>query len=92
MILATEKDLLDTKNQIKALNRQARLATNLEVQHEIQEKVRKLEKKKCRQRQQIFDLEDEITEKRDDLIQLLDQRLAQKTAAEPVFTIWWTVN
>jgi len=92
MILATEKELRDTKNQIKLLNRQARLATNLEEQHEIQEKVRELEKKKRRQRQQIFDLEDEIAEKRDDLIQLLEQRMAQKTAAEPLFTIRWSVN
>jgi len=51
MILATEKDLRDTKNQIKVLNRQARLATNLEEQPQIQEKVRELEKKKRRQHQ-----------------------------------------
>lgn len=92
MILATEKELRDTKNQIKALYRQGRLATSLEEQHEIQEKVRELEKKKRRQRQQIFDLEDEIAEKRDDLIDKLEQRMAHKTAAESVFTIRWSVN
>lgn len=91
LVLASEKELKDTKEQIKVLNRQARLAPTLAEQHQVQEKIRELEKKKRRQRQRIFDLEDEIMEKRDGLIAALERRMAQRTAIDPLFTIRWQV-
>ncbi len=91
MILAAEKELKDTKEQIKALTRQARQATTIQEQHELQEKIRQLEKKKRRQRQHIFDVEDEIMEKRDNLIDALEKRMRQRTSSEQLFTIRWEV-
>lgn len=91
MVMASEKELKDTKQQINILNRQARLATTVEEQHALQEKIRDLEKKKRRQRQEIFDLEDEIEQKRDDLIGTLEKRMTQHTHQEPLFTIQWAV-
>jgi hypothetical protein len=64
----------------------------MEEQHALQEKIREMEKKKRRQRQQIFDMEDEITQKRDDLISALERRMTQKAHHESLFTIQWTVN
>ena len=64
----------------------------MEEQREMQAKIRELEKKKRRQRQQIFDLEDEIAQKRDDLISALERRMTQKTRLEPLFTIAWKVT
>ena len=92
MVLAAEKALKDTKEQIKALQRQARQATNLEEQHVIQQKIQKLEKQQRRQRQDIFKTEDEIMEKRDALIESLERRLTQHTGAEALFTIRWAVQ
>ncbi len=92
MVLAAEKELRDTKEQIKALNRQARQATTVEEQHQLQDKIKDLEKKKRRQRQRIFDVEDEIMEKRDSLIDALEKRMRQRTKSEPLFTIRWTVK
>lgn len=92
MVFAAEKALQDTKEQIKALRRQARQATTLQEQHEIQEKLKKLEHTQRRQRQEIFKAEDEIVEKRDALIESLDRRLAQKTQTEQLFTIQWAVE
>jgi len=91
MILAAEQELNQTKEQIKALRRQARLATTLEEQHKIQRKLQELERKKRRLRQKIFDIEDEILAKRDELIEQLERRLRQKTYREPLFTIRWSV-
>lgn len=91
MILAAEQELNQTKEQIKALRRQARLAATLEEQHKIQRKLQELERKKRRLRQKIFDIEDEILAKRDKLIEQLEQRLKQKTYREPLFTIRWSV-
>jgi hypothetical protein len=64
----------------------------LDEQHEIQEKIQKLEKQQRRQRQDIFKAEDEIMEKRDGLIDSLERRLAQKTEAVSLFTIRWAVE
>ena len=92
MVLAAEKALKDTKEQIKALRRQARQAATLDEQHEIQEKIQKLEKQQRRQRQDIFRAEVEIMEKRDMLVERLERRLAQKTEAESLITIQWAVE
>ncbi len=91
MVLASEKALSDTKEQIKALRRQARQAPTLDEQRAIQEKTAKLERQQRRQRQEIFRVEDEITQKRDALIDQLEKRLAQRTAVETLFTVRWTV-
>jgi hypothetical protein len=92
MVVSAEKALTDTKEQIKALRRQARQAETLEAQREIQEKVQKLERQQRRQRQEIFRVEDEIMQKRDDLIDQLEKRLSQKSDVETLFTIRWSVK
>lgn len=91
MVLAAEKALKDTKEQIKILQRQARMATNLDEQHDIQQKILKLEKQQRRQRQEIFQVEDDIIEKRDQLIETLERRLTQKTETKRLFAIEWAV-
>jgi hypothetical protein len=92
MVNAAEKALSDTKEQLKALRRQSRQAPTLQEQHEIQQKIAKLERQRHRQQQEIFKVEDEIMTKRDALIDDLEKRLAQKTAAEQLFTIRWVVK
>jgi superfamily II DNA or RNA helicase len=92
MVLSAEKALSDTKEQIKALRRQARQAVTLEEQHAIQQQLQKLEKQQRRQRQDIFKAEDEIMVKRDSLVESLERRLAQNTATDALFTIRWAVQ
>ncbi|MCL5279631.1 MAG: SNF2-related protein [Planctomycetes bacterium] len=92
MVVAAERELHDTKEQIKALNRQARQAATVDEQHRLQEQIKDMENKKRRQRQRIFDIEDEIMEKRDKLIDALERRMQQKTETEMLFTIRWTVT
>lgn len=92
MVLGAEKALSDTKEQIKALRRQARQALHLEEQRQIQEKIQKLECQQRRQRQEIFAVEDEIMAKRDELIDSLEKRLSQRTQVEPLFTVRWSVQ
>jgi hypothetical protein len=91
LVLAAEKALKDTKEQIKICQRQARVAISLDEQHEIQQKIQKLEKQQRRQRHEIFQVEDSIIEKRDALVDSLERRLAQKTESARLFTIEWAV-
>lgn len=91
MVIAAEKDLADTKAQIKAIRRQSRLATTLDEQNDLQQKLASLERKQRKQRQQIFEVEDQIAEKRDALIDGLHRRMSQKTKTNSLFTIQWQV-
>lgn len=91
MVVSAEKALKDTKEQIKILRREARQAVTLEEQHAIQQKIQALERKQRKQRQEIFDVEDEIMNRRDQLIDQLQKRLSQKTDSTELFTVRWRV-
>ncbi len=91
MVLSAEKELDDLKRQIRENQRQCRRAPTLQEQHELQEVIGKLEKKKRNLRKKIFDVEDEIYEKRDRLIKALEKRLTQKTTINDLFTIRWNI-
>ena len=90
-IHAAEKVLRDTKDQIKALRRNARQSETLEAQHQLQLRIQDLERRQRKQRQEIFTVEDEIERKRDELIAGLEKRLSQKNQTEALFTIRWSV-
>jgi hypothetical protein len=91
LVLAAEKELRDTKAQIREANRLSRGATTTEEQHEIQTKIRDLEQRQRRQRQRIFEVEDEIIAKRDKLIESLERRMQQRTETTNLFRIRWSV-
>ena len=91
MVLAAERELRDTKEQIKALRRESRLAPTLAEQQAIQEKMSQLEARQRRQRQEIFKVEDEIEAKRDQLIGELEKRIAQHSERHRLFSIRWSV-
>lgn len=91
MILSAEKELKDIKAQLRETNRQARQAATTEEQFALQRNIRDLEQHQRRQRQRIFEIEDEIIEKRNQLISALEKRMKQKTHTENLFTIRWRV-
>ncbi|MFZ2399097.1 MAG: hypothetical protein WAW31_10610 [Smithella sp.] len=91
MEMATAKEMDNTKREIANMRRQVRMATNMQQQSELQNQLQKLEKTRRQQQQKIFDIEDEIAAKRDNLIEQLTKRMKQKTIATPVFTIRWQV-
>ncbi|MBW0365864.1 SNF2-related protein [Ensifer adhaerens] len=90
-IYAAEKALKDTKEQIKGIRREARQATTLEEEAAIQAKLQELERRQRKQRQEIFNQEDEVAEKRDELIANLQKRLQRGHSVETLFTIRWAV-
>ena len=91
MEMAAQKELDDMKRQIRDLQRRSRLAPTMEEQYNLQEEIRKLDRNKRTLRQRIFDIEDEIAEKRDRLVEALEKRMKQKTTTTPIFTARWRV-
>lgn len=90
-MFAAEEALRDTKAQIKSVKRESRLAQTTEEQKQTQEKLKQLERLQKSQRMEIFDIEDEIADKRDELIAALEARMKQKTNITELFTIRWHV-
>ncbi len=88
---AAAKEMDDTKRRIADTRRKVRLAPTMQEQAELQTELKKLETLRRRQQQKIFDVEDEIAQKRDSLVEQLTKRMVQKTTTEELFTIRWEV-
>jgi predicted nucleic acid-binding Zn-ribbon protein len=88
-VLSAEKQLEDTKFLIRDTKRKSRMAQTPEEQKQYQEEIKKLERLQRRQRQEIFDVEDEIEARRDQLIDVLEKRMKQRTQVQPLFRIHW---
>ncbi|MDD2610538.1 MAG: SNF2-related protein [Giesbergeria sp.] len=91
-LLAAEEALKNTKARIAQLKRDARKAATLQEQDNIQRELSEQERKQRRQRQEVFEVEDEIIAKRDELIASLQQRLQEKTSHETLFSVRWQVQ
>jgi len=88
---AAAKEMDDTKRRIADIRRKVRLAPTMQEQAEFQNELKKLETLRRKQQRKIFDVEDEIAEKRDSLVEQLTKRMKQKTETETLFTIRWVV-
>ncbi|HNW61328.1 MAG TPA: SNF2-related protein [bacterium] len=88
---AVESELNAVKKEIRQLSRLSRRSTAAVEQHQIHRQLQELEQKKRRLRQRIFQVEDEIGVRRDALIGMLEQRVAQKSEVTDLFTIRWSV-
>lgn len=90
-LAAAEQLLEDTKNRLRDAKRRARLAETVAEQKTIQEEIKKLERQQRRQRQNVFDVEDQIEEKRDQLINALEARMKRKTHTHRLLRIRWVL-
>lgn len=88
-IQSAEQQLEDTKIKIRDTKRKARTAQTVEEQKQNQEELKTLEKQQRRQRQAIFDVEDEIESRRDALIEALERRMHQNSTTHHLFRIRW---
>lgn len=99
-IFRWEKDLIDSieheldiiKRQIREQERQSRQATNLAEKAAITRKIDELERLKRRKRNELADREDEISERRREMIAELDKRMVKQTKTDDVFIIEWQVK
>lgn len=88
---SAEEALRNTRARISQLKRDSRNAVTLEEQERIQKELIESERRLRRQRQEIFDVEDEIIEQRDALIDTLQQRMQEETETQTLFVVRWRV-
>lgn len=89
MMVAAEQELEDVRTQIKQARKESRLAESLEEQKAAEENLKKLNRLQRRKREQIFDIQDEIDDKRDAMIEALDAKMHQQSSTQHLFRIRW---
>ncbi|MAS96108.1 MAG: DEAD/DEAH box helicase [Verrucomicrobiales bacterium] len=90
-IAVLEAELRQTKTKIRDLRNEARKTAELEEQARIQREIRDIERKQRRLRQNIFEAEDEILERRDKMLDEIEARLAQETTTRDLFTVRFSI-
>jgi superfamily II DNA/RNA helicase len=92
MMASAQKELADLRYKINAAKREERNTETTEEQLASQEKISKFEKERRKLQQKIFEVEDEISAKRDEMIEKLKKQMTQKTEHETLFIIEWEVR
>ena len=90
--LSLEQEIKEMDRKIKELRTLAKKMVTLREKLEAQRKIRSMEKQRIEKRRALFTAQDEIDEKRDELISNVEKKLRQKTAENQIFTIRWRLD
>lgn len=91
-IRGAEANISEIRRELRNLERRARQAETLEEQREIQRQIADVEARQRKARTRVFSIEDEVREKRRQLMDELDRRVAQNSTFETFYRIAWTVE
>ena len=91
-IRGAEASIAEVRHELRALERKARQASTLQEQGDLQREIAHAEERQRRARLRVFNIEDEVRGRRNQLLDELDKRVAQHSVAETIFRIAWTVE
>jgi exonuclease VII large subunit len=87
-----ERELKNIEFEIREVKKAKRLAVDLESKVAAQKRVNELETQRNHKKRTLFDAQDQIEQRKDELITDVQARLQQKTARQEVFTIRWRLE
>lgn len=90
--LGLEREIKELDRQIKEARRSARLALSLEEKLAGQKLIKSLESQHSQKRRTLFDAQDEVDRKREQLIAGIEGQLKQQADTEPLFVIRWELT
>lgn len=91
MKLGLEKEISDLDQEIRLRKSEAKKITRLDEKVSAQRAIKELEKKRTEKRQNLYEAQDEIDEKKDMLLDKIEKMLKQKVSRENFFTIKWRI-
>lgn len=91
MKLGLEKEISDLDQEIHLRKSEAKKITRLDEKVSAQRAIKELEKKRTEKRQNLYEAQDEIDEKKDMLLDKIEKMLKQKIIKENIFTIKWKI-
>ena len=90
--LSLEVELKALEKEIKSRKTQARKIATLEEKVAFQKETANIEKKRNRLRRKLYDEQDMIEEKKEQLIDKISNKLKQLVQTEKLFTIKWSIH
>lgn len=91
MKISLEKEIKDLDAEIKLRKSEAKKMMQLEAKVKAQRFIKEMESKRNKKRQTLFAAQDEIDEKKDDLLTSIENRLNQHIDNNELFTIKWKI-
>ncbi len=91
MKISLEKEIKDIDAEIKLRKAEAKKILSLEAKVKAQRHIKELEKKRNEKRQTLFSAQDEIDEKKENLLSDVEKKLNQKVVQNELFTIKWKI-
>ncbi len=78
--------------EIKTLKAEARKMANLQDKVGAQRKVKEMEKRRSKLRRNLFDEQDQIDQRKDDLLETIEAKMSQSVVEEEVMKIRWEIK
>jgi superfamily II DNA or RNA helicase len=89
--LALERELKELDKEIKEGRRSAKGATSLQEKLAAQKALKKAEARRTQKRRELYDAQDAIDMRRDELIENIERQLGQSDKLETLFSVRWSV-
>jgi superfamily II DNA/RNA helicase len=89
MKISLDKEIKDLDAEIKLRKSEAKKMMNLEAKVKAQRAIKELEKKRSEKRQNLFEAQDTIDERKEELLTEVETRLKQSIRLTELFTIKW---
>ena len=89
MKISLEKEIKDIDGEIKLRKAEAKKIMNLEAKVKMQRLIKELESKRSEKRKRLFVAQDEIDERKENLLSEIEERLQQNITETELFTIRW---
>jgi ERCC4-related helicase len=89
--LGLERDIKDLDRQIKEARRSATTALTLEEKLAGQKQIKALEAQRHDKRRSLFDAQDEVDKRRDELIAQIEGKLKQTSSLSTVLLVRWKI-
>ena len=90
--LTLERELKELDAEIRGARKESRAAVSLAEKLEAQRFIKTLEQRRATKRRELFDAQDQVDERRAQLIEDIERQLSTSSERHTVFTIRWTLN
>ena len=88
---AIEQSIKDLDKEIRQVRKDAKLAPTLEEKLELQKRQKGLEAQRNKDRRNLFDKQDEVDGRREEMILAVEERLTKRVEEKTLYTIRWKV-
>ncbi|MFO1053962.1 MAG: SNF2-related protein [Planctomycetota bacterium] len=89
--LTLERELKELDAEIRAARKESKVQVSLADKLQAQRRIKQLEQRRSQQRRQLFEAQDEVDQRRTQLIEEIEQQLRTKIERETLFTIRWVL-